>query len=83
MYGKKLSDEQKKKISALIKYHDEELATCDDDLFYCAVEEIGKDNFLNFLKLKAADANAHRLFFNTKCFINDMNEIISRFDDIC
>ena len=78
----KFSNEQKDIVYKFVKYHDEPLAEVRNAKFKAIVNEIGKDNFLNFIKLRAADAFAHRLLMGTK-FVIDFPDIIKeRFSKI-
>ena len=65
-----------------VKYHDEPLAEVRNAKFKVIVNEIGKDNFLNFIKLRAADAFAHRLLMGTKFAIDFPDIIKERFSKI-
>ena len=78
----KFSNEQKDIVYKFVKYHDEPLAEVRNAKFKAVVNEIGKDNFLNFIKLRTADAFAHRLLMDTK-FVIDFPDIIKeRFSKI-
>lgn len=78
----KFSNEQKDIVYKFVKYHDEPLAEVRNAKFKVIVNKIGKDNFLNFIKLRAADAFAHRLLMGTK-FVIDFPDIIKeRFSKI-
>jgi len=71
----KFSNEQKDIVYKFVKYHDEPLAEVRNAKFKAIVNEIGKDNFLNFIKLRAADSFAHRLLMDTK-FAVDFPDIV-------
>lgn len=57
----KFSNEQKDLILKYVRYHDIDLRTARDGTFKNLIVEIGKDNFLDFLKLQVADAYAHTI----------------------
>ena len=78
----KFSNEQKDIVYKFVKYHDEPLAEVRNAKFKAIVNEIGKDNFLNFIKLRAADAFAHRLLMGTKFAIDFPDIIKERFSKI-
>ena len=78
----KFSNEQKDIVYKFVKYHDEPLAEVRNAKFKAIVNEIGKDNFLNFIKLRAADAFAHRLLMDTKFAIDFPDIIKERFSKI-
>ena len=67
----KFSNDQKDLILKYVRYHDVDLRMAKNSTFKNLVVEIGKDNFLDFLKLQVADAYAHTIkdsvmFNNTK-----------------
>ena len=78
----KFSNDQKDIVYKFVKYHDEPLAEVRNAKFKVIVNEIGKDNFLNFIKLRAADASAHRLLMGTKFAIDFPDIIKERFSKI-
>ena len=78
----KFSNDQKDIVYKFVKYHDEPLAEIRNAKFKAVVNEIGKDNFLNFIKLRAADASAHRLLMGTKFAIDFPDIIKERFSKI-
>ena len=78
----KFSNDQKDIVYKFVKYHDEPLAEVRNAKFKAIVNEIGKDNFLNFIKLRAADAFAHRLLMSTKFAIDFPDIIKERFSKI-
>ena len=78
----KFSNDQKDIVYKFVKYHDEPLAEVRNAKFKAIVNEIGKDNFLNFIKLRAADAFAHRLLMGTKFAIDFPDIIKERFSKI-
>jgi len=71
----KFSNEQKDIIYKFVKYHDAHLAEARNSVFKAVVNEIGKENFPDFIKLRAADAFAHRLLMDTK-FAVDFPDIV-------
>lgn len=71
----KFSNDQKDIIYKFVKYHDAHLAEARNSVFKAVVNEIGKDNFPDFIKLRAADAFAHRLLMDTK-FAVDFPDIV-------
>ena len=78
----KFSNDQKDIVYKFVKYHDEPLAEIRNAKFKAIVNEIGKDNFLNFIKLRTADALAHRLLMGTKFAIDFPDIIKERFSKI-
>ena len=78
----KFSNDQKDIVYKFVKYHDEPLAEVRNANFKAIVNEIDKDNFLNFIKLRAADAFAHRLLMGTKFAIDFPDIIKERFSKI-
>ena len=79
MYILKFSNEQKDLIYKYVKYHDEELVTCKKSAFKKVLVDIGKENFLDFIKLREADSNAHRLSKDTKYAIDYIDKIKERY----
>ncbi len=71
----KFSNDQKDIIYKFVKYHDTHLAEVRNSVFKAVVNEIGKENFPDFIKLRAADAFAHRLLMDTK-FAVDFPDIV-------
>lgn len=59
------SDEEVEVVSAMVKYHDTYIDSS-DELFYQAVNEIGKENIDDFKKLQRADLNAHSKWYIEK-----------------
>ena len=57
----KFSNEQKDLILKMVKYHDVDLNQARNSTFKNLIVEIGKDNFVDFLKLQVADAYAHTI----------------------
>lgn len=75
----KFSNEQKDLIYKYVKYHDDDLVECRISKFKKVLNDIGKENFLNFIKLRQADANAHRLIKDTKYAIGYIDKIKERY----
>lgn len=71
----KFSNDQKDIVYKFVKYHDAHLAEARNSVFKAVVNEIGKENFPDFIKLRAADAFAHRLLMDTK-FAVDFPDIV-------
>lgn len=78
----KFSNEQIEKISKFVRYHDVELVECKNSAFKQILVDIGKDNFLEFMKLKIADAMAHELSKDTKYAIDYPDKIYKRFNKV-
>jgi len=57
----KFSNEQKDLMLKYIRYHDIDLRSARSSTFKKLVIEIGKENFVDFLKLQVADAYAHTI----------------------
>lgn len=57
----KFSNESKEKILKFVKYHDYPLSKVNNSKFKKKIVEIGEENFVDFLKLREADALAHNL----------------------
>lgn len=66
----KFSNEQKEVISKYVYYHDYPLSQVNDRKFKEMIVEIGEENFVNFLKLREADALAHNLSMSTNFAID-------------
>ena len=75
----KFSNEQKEIIYKFVKYHDAHLAEVRDSAFKKMVVEIGKEHFLDFIKLRAADSFAHRLLMDTKFAVDFVDKVKARF----
>lgn len=75
----KFSNEQKDLVVKFVKYHDADLASCRNSKFKTVVVDIGVDNFLDFMKLKLADAYAHQLSKDTKWAIEVPDKVYERF----
>lgn len=78
----KFSNDQKNIIYTYVKYHDAELAACKKATFKKIVAEIGIDHFADFIKLRFADASAHRLIKDTKYAVDAIDIIKQRFGEI-
>ena len=78
----KFSNDQKDIVYKFVKYHDVDLASCRNSKFKSVVVDIGVDHFLDFMKLKLADAYAHQLSKDTKYAIDYPDKIYERFDKI-
>ena len=75
----KFSNEQKDLIVKFVKYHDADLATCRIGNFKKTLNDIGIEHFLDFMKLKLADAYAHQLRKDTKWAIEVPDKVYERF----
>jgi tRNA nucleotidyltransferase (CCA-adding enzyme) len=75
----KFSNEQKELVVKFIKYHDADLATCRNGTFKRTLADIGIEHFLDFMKLKLADAEAHQLRKDTKWAIEVPDKVYARF----
>ena len=75
----KFSNEQKDIIYKFVKYHDTHLAEVKNSTFKTIVNTIGKENFLDFIKLRVADSFAHRLLMDTKFAIDFPDIVKERF----
>ena len=75
----KFSTDQTETIYRFVKYHDEPLAEERNSKFKQVVVEIGKDKFLDFIKLRAADSFAHRLLMDTKYAVDYPDKVKERF----
>jgi len=78
----KFSNEQKDTVYKFVKYHDEPLAEVRNAKFKTIVNEIGKENFPDFIKLRAADSFAHRLLMDTKFAVDFPDIVKERFTKI-
>ena len=78
----KFSTAQIEKISKYIKYHDEELADCKMSTFRKILNDIGIDNFLEFMKLREADSSAHCIILDTKYAIKAVNKCYDRYKEV-
>ena len=78
----KFSNEQKDLILKFIKYHDFELAECRNGTFKRILSDIGVKNFIEFMKLKYADATAHYIVKQTKYAVDILDKTFERFTKI-
>ena len=78
----KFSNDQKELIYKYVKYHDFSLSSCKLSRFKKVVADIGKENFLDFMKLRKADSAAHRLLQGTDYAIDAIDKVYSRFTDL-
>lgn len=78
----KFSNDQKNLIYTYVKYHDVELADCKKSTFKKIVAKIGVEHFVDFIKLKFADASAHKLVTDTKYAVDTIDIIKQRFGEI-
>ena len=78
----KFSNDQKELIYKYVKYHDFSLSSCKLSRFKKLVADIGKENFLDFMKLRKADSAAHRLLQGTDYAIDAIDKVYSRFADL-
>lgn len=78
----KFSNDQKDLIYKYVKYHDFSLSSCKLSRFKKVVADIGKENFLDFMKLRKADSAAHRLLQSTDYAIDAIDKVYSRFADL-
>ena len=74
----KFSTDQIDTIYKFVKYHDEPLAEERASKFKQVVVEIGKDKFLDFIKLRVADSFAHRLLMDTKYAVDYPDKVKER-----
>ena len=75
----KFSTDQIDTIYKFVKYHDEPLAEERASKFKQVVVEIGKDKFLDFIKLREADSFAHNLLEDTKYAVDYPDKVKERF----
>lgn len=78
----KFSNEQKDLVYKFVKYHDEPLAEVRNAKFKTVVNEIGKEHFADFIKLRASDSFAHRLLVDTKYAVDFPDKVKERFMEI-
>lgn len=78
----KFSNEQKDLVYKFVKYHDEPLAEVRNAKFKTIVNEIGKEHFADFIKLRASDSFAHRLLVDTKYAVDFPDKVKERFMEI-
>lgn len=75
----KFSNEQKELVVKFVKYHDADLASCRNGTFKRILADIGIEHFLDFMRLKLADAYAHQLRKDTKWAIEVPDKVYERF----
>jgi len=80
MHVLRFSNDQIELITKYIKYHDENLANCKMKIFKKAVNDIGIENFLDFIKFKRADALAHRIIKDKKFYIDNISKLYDRYE---
>ena len=78
----KFSNDQKDLIYKYVKYHDSELVDCKNSKFKRILNEIGIEHFVNYIKLKRADAIAHQISRDTKWAIDAISKIYDRFNKV-
>ena len=78
----KFSNDQKDLIYKFIKYHDDSLDVVKNATFKRVVNDIGKENFPLFMKLRLADAMSHRLSQGTIYAIDAVSKCYDRFADL-
>lgn len=78
----KFSTAQICKICNFVRFHDMDLAHCKMSNFRKILNEIGVDNFLEFMKLREADSSAHCIFIQTKYAIDDANICYTRYKKV-
>ena len=78
----KFSNDQKDLIYKFIKYHDDSLDKVKNATFKRVVNDIGKENFPLFMKLRLADAMSHRLSQDTVYAIDAVSKCYDRFADL-
>lgn len=78
----KFSNDQKDLIYKFIKYHDDSLDKVKNATFKRVVNDIGKENFPLFMKLRLADAMSHRLSQGTAYAIDAVSKCYDRFADL-
>ena len=75
----KFSTESKETIIKYIKYHDYPLSQVNNRKFKQKIVEIGQEHFVDFLKLKEADAYAHALQASTSFAIDAVSTCKDRY----
>lgn len=78
----KFSNDQKDLIYKFIKYHDDSLDMVRNATFKRVVNDIGKENFPLFMKLRLADAMSHKLSQGTIYAIDAVSNCYNRFADL-
>lgn len=75
----KFSNSDKEMIYKFVKYHDYPLSKVGEKKFKNMIVIIGEENFPNFLKLREADATAHKLAASTDFAIKAISVVKERF----
>lgn len=75
----RFSNDQIDLISKYIKYHDSELVECRNSKFKKVVNDIGEENFLDYIKLRRADALAHKLTKDAKFATTRISKLYDRY----
>lgn len=75
----KFPNNSKEKIMKFVKYHDYPLDEVTNVKFKKMIIKIGQENFINFLKLREADAYAHRLLKSTQYVVDAPSIIKNRY----
>lgn len=75
-------NETRDNVYKLVKYHDSELKEIKNSHFKKLVNEIGIDLFPKFLRLRYADAMAHKLAYDTDFYISSVGKAKERFAKI-
>ena len=78
----KFSSAQKDLIYKFVKYHDDSLDRAKNATFKRVVNDIGKENFPLFMKLRLADAMSHKLSQGTAYAVDAVSECYDRFTDL-
>ncbi len=79
----KFSNDQKDLIYKFVKYHDTSLSEVKNSTFKKVVNNIGKENFKDFMRLRFADAYSHKLSQSTKYVIDAIDKVYERFNKLC
>lgn len=75
----KFSNDQKDVIHKMVLFHDYPLSQCSNRKFKLKVVEIGEENFDNFIRLREADALAHKLVKSTDFAIDAVSKVKERY----
>lgn len=78
----KFSTRQIELVCKYVRHHDDELAECSMSKFRKALNDIGVDNFLDFMELRKADSSAHCLILQTKYAVNDITKCYERYKEV-
>ena len=78
----KFSNDQKDLIYKYIKYHDDSLDEVRMATFKRVLNDIGKENFPDFMKLRFADASSHRLSQSTCYAIDAISKCYDRYKEV-